>query len=242
MSLARLRHRGLVCRPADHCALAGKGGKSYMLQASEELLEVVSKDPPLDIGTSVEVDRRFINARGHGGAAKITAISEDGRFAVKYATGGIQRSVPREALSAPDQASLAPANEGEAATGGLLAAVVGQIVLAKGGIKKDEFWSLLQEMGIKETDKDHPTLGNIKLCIDNFKRQQYIDQVTTKSTVDHSTSVSFHLGQRSKQELIRAKLRAFLDGQMGDHLDDDDFDGLCETVWPSTEEDADEVM
>ena len=32
---------------------------------------------------------------------------------------------------------------------GLLAAVVGQIVLAKGGIKKDEFWSLLGEMGCK---------------------------------------------------------------------------------------------
>ena len=85
-------------------------------------------------------------------------------------------------------------------------------------------------------------LGNVKLCIDNFKRQQYIDQVTTKSKVDHSTTISFHLGPRSKQELVKLKLRAFLDCQMGDRLDDDDFDGLCETVWPSTEEDADEVM
>ena len=41
------------------------------------------------------------------------------------------------------------ATEGDAATAGLLAAVVGQIVLAKGGIKKEEFWSLLNELGVR---------------------------------------------------------------------------------------------
>eukprot|EP01043_Picozoa_sp_COSAG02_P047761 COSAG02_NODE_4613_length_5167_cov_40.171468_5_plen_210_part_00 len=209
-----------------------------MLQASEDLLEQGSK---LRVGTSVDVDRHAVNDRGEGGAAKITAVGEDGAFTVRYVAGGnLEQSVPREALRVTDQASFA--NEGDAATAGLLAAVVGQIVLAKGGIKKDEFWSLLNEMGVHETDKDHPKLGNIKLCIENFKRQQYIDQVTTKSKVDHSSTITFHLGQRSKQELIKSKLRAFLDGQMGDNLDNDDFDGLCETVWPSTEQDANEVM
>ena len=198
-----------------------------MLQASEELLKRISTEPPLVVGTAVDVD-------ADGGPAKITAVGDDGTFTVRYVAGGTQTKVPREALSVMDQTSFA--NEGEAAMAGLLAAVVGQIVLAKGGIKKDEFWSLLGEMGIKETDKAHPVLGNIKQCIDNFKNQQYIDQVSTKSRVDNNTTVTYHLGARSKQELIRQNLRAFLDGQMGDHLDDDDFDGLCEMVWPSEEQ------
>jgi hypothetical protein len=126
-----------------------------------------------------------------------------------------------EQVSESEQASFAPANDRDAAMAGLLAAVVGQIVLAKGGIKKDEFWSLLGEMGVKESDKDHPKLGNIKACMDNLKRQQYLDMVSKKNPVDRTTTVTFHLGARSKQELIRPKMRAFLDGQMGEALDDE---------------------
>jgi len=76
-------------------------------------------------------------------------------------------------------------------------------------------------MGVKESDKDHPKLGNIKACMDNLKRQQYLDMVSKKNPVDRTTTVTFHLGARSKQELIRPKMRAFLDGQMGEALDDE---------------------
>jgi len=48
-----------------------------------------------------------------------------------------------EQVSESDKASFAPSNERDAALAGFLAAVVGKIVLAKGGIKKEEFWALL---------------------------------------------------------------------------------------------------
>ena len=145
-----------------------------------------------------------------------------------------------EQVSESDKASFEPSNERDAALAGFLGAVVGKIVLAKGGIKKEEFWSLLAQLGVQETDKDHPKLGNIKNCIDTLKRQQYIEQNSTKSQVDRSITISFQLGVRSRQELIKSKLRVYLDEQMGETLDDDDFGGLCDSVWPKEGEGSDD--
>ena len=65
-------------------------------------------------------------------------------------------------VSASHTTALAPAPGRDAALAGLLSAVVGSIVLAKGEIKKEEFWALMKELGLLENDRDHPKLGNVK--------------------------------------------------------------------------------
>ena len=41
---------------------------------------------------------------------------------------------------------------------------------------------------------------------------------------------------RSKEELIRPKMRELLNSTFEDTLDEDEFEGLCAVVWPEAEE------
>ena len=160
-------------------------------------------------------------------------------------------------VSASDTTALAPAPGCDAALAGLLSAVVGSIVLAKGEIKKEEFWALMKELGLLENDRDHPKLGNVKEAFVSrrhrfaasraltlaaaaaqakLKRQQYIDESSTK-TQARQVVVHYRLGVRSKEELIRPKMRELLNSTFEDTLDEDEFEGLCAVVWPEADDD-----
>ncbi|XP_074263043.1 uncharacterized protein LOC141585875 [Silene latifolia] len=91
--------------------------------------------------------------------------------------------------------------------------VAGIVHLAGGKISEENLWHHLRRLGLKETDENHPALGNVKLLLETLVQQRYIQK--DKVNGPEGNTVVFELAERALDGEVSQKIKDYVSQIIG---------------------------
>lgn len=83
--------------------------------------------------------------------------------------------------------------------------VISIVYLSGGNITEEDLWRHLRRLGLKETDENHPVLGNMKMALESLVQQRYLHK--EKVSGPEGNVVHYELAERALDEDINNRMK-----------------------------------
>lgn len=91
---------------------------------------------------------------------------------------------------------------------GFIFVVISIVHLAGGKITEENLWHHLRQLGLSETEENHPTFGNTKLALEALVQQRYLHK--EKVSGPEGNNVNYELAERALDGEVNERIKEYV--------------------------------
>ncbi|KAJ8751822.1 hypothetical protein K2173_026016 [Erythroxylum novogranatense] len=88
---------------------------------------------------------------------------------------------------------------------GFAFSIISIVHLNGDNIPEEDLWRHLRQMGLSESDQNHPVVGNIKHALETLVQQRYLQKVKVNST--EGNTLAYELAERALDGTVKEKIK-----------------------------------